>query len=330
MQYAVSHGILGTANGLDPKANEEVPLLRRREASHRSVDALVTKLHHEVAQERWEAAAALGDSDALPAAEALVSALSDAHPFVRWQAGQALGRVASRLRRKRSAPSLLRSLRPEIELPPLVDRLTELAGDSDAHVRAAVAEALGAMGISSGLVVLRELLADEDATVRASAAVALGKLRSERATGELLTLLEDADRWVRRAAVEALGSIGSAAAERALVAHLASPDLMLRASAAAALGHCSGSSVPRALIGSLSDDCPLVRWQAAHALGSVGNITAVPHLEKMLEDGNLVFGVPVEDVARQAAKSIRRRHRGFWNTLRRWISSIGVDKRSQV
>ena len=307
-----------------------MPLLRRREASHRTVEALVTRLNHEVAQERWEAAAALGDSDFPEAAEALVSALSDAHPFVRWQAGQALGRVASRLRRKRSGPPLLRSLRPEIELSSLVEGLTELAGDSDGQIRASAAEALGAMGVASGLVVLRELLADEHATVRASAAAAVGKLGSERATGELLTLLDDDDRWVRRAAVEALGRIGGASAERALVAQLGSTDLMLRASAAAALGHCSGSSVPKALIGSLSDECSLVRWQAAHALGSVGNITAVPHLERMLEDGALVFGIPVEDVARQAARTIRRRHRGLWNTLRRWISSIGVDKRRQV
>jgi HEAT repeat protein len=330
LQYGVSHGILDIANGFDPKADEEVPLLRRREASQRSVETLVTKLQSEVAQERWEAAAALGDFDVPASAEALVSALSDAHPFVRWQAGQALGRVASRLRRKRSGPPLLRALRPEIELPSLVERLTDLAGGSDAHVRATAAEALGAMGVASGLPILRELLADEDATVRASAAAAVGKLRSERATGELVTLLEDDDRWARRAAVEALGRIGGAAAERALVAELGGTDVMLRASAAAALGHCSGSSVPRALIGSLSDECSLVRWQAAHALGSVGNITAVPHLEKMLEDGTLVFGVPVEDVARQAARTIKRRHRGLWNTLRRWISSIGVDKRRQV
>lgn len=325
----MSHGILDNAIGPDPKADEEVPLLKRREATQPSIEALVTSLDDEDARERWEAAAALGDLTIAPAGEALVSALSDPHPFVRWQAGQALGHIVSRLRKKSSTP-FLRVLRPDVELSSLAERVALQAHSPNVRTRAAAADALGEMGLASGLVVLRGLLSDEASDVRASAALAIGRLCSDKATGDLQRLLEDGDRWVRRAATEALGRIGGSAAERALVAQLQNAEPMLRASAASALGHCTTSSAAKALIDALSDESGLVRWQAARALGAVGRITAVPHLEQLAGDSTLAFGVAVQDVAAEAVRSIKRRHRGLWNTLRRWISSLRVDKRAQV
>ena len=296
-----------------------------------ATESLIDSLRQDEARERWEAAEALGRVATPAAVDALVQALSDEHPFVRWHAGQALGRIASRARRRRAGMSLFQSRQPEVQIFALTESLLPLTEDPRGYVRAAAADALGELGLASGLAMLVHLLSDSDDEVRASAAVALGKLGSDKAIGALLMLLGDENSSrVRRSAIEALGSIGGSDAIRALTVELGNPDAMIRAAAAAALGHCQGAGVTKALIGALEDGDSQVRWQAACALGIAGEITAVPYLERLRDDGMVVFDTRVGDVALEAARLIRRRHRGLWNTTRRLLHSIRVAIRNRL
>jgi len=304
--------------------------LPKSKTSLETVENCISSLRSDDAQERWEAAEGLGYLVGPLSVDALIGALADPHPFVRWQAGQALGRIASLLRRRASGAPLLRIFRPEVQIPSLVEYLAPLVEDPLGYVRAATADALGELRLASGLLPLLKLLDDQDDSVRASAAVALGKLRSEKATGALILLLSDESEWVRKSTIEALGAIGGAEASHALTEELKDPDPMIRASATAALGHCTESGVTKVLVDALEDENPQVRWHAACGLGFVGNITAVPYLEQMREDDAVVFSIPIGDIAQEAIRLIRRRHHGLWNTIRRLIHSIKVEIKKQM
>ena len=259
LQSTIRHGILHGVRDSTEEFDEEVPGLTERTDSGDTVEGLIARLQHDGAQERWEAAEALGHLLVPPAVDALARALCDPHPFVRLQAGQALGRIASRLRRRSTGVPLLRVFRPEIQISSLVETLAPLAGDPRGYVRASAADALGELRVASGVPVLLLLLDDDDDEVRASAAVALGKLRAEKAVGGLVTLLGHDSVAVRRAAIEGLGAIGGLDASQALMEELKSRNPMVRAGAAAALAHCQEAGVTKALIGALDDELPEIR-----------------------------------------------------------------------
>ena len=85
------------------------------------------------------------------------------------------------------------------------------------NVRAAAAEALGAIGDPQAVPALIQALGDSDSAVRRAAAEALGKLGDPQAIPALIQALGDSDRDVRRAAAEALGAIGDPQAVPALI-----------------------------------------------------------------------------------------------------------------
>ena len=86
--------------------------------------------------------------------------------------------------------------------------VTSRAGDRDANVRAAVAEALGGIEVRSARPLLRKLLRDETFFVRAHAARAVASTRDGALAAELRPLLADLNWWVRAAAKEALLQLG--------------------------------------------------------------------------------------------------------------------------
>ncbi len=87
---------------------------------------------------------------------------------------------------------------------------TSRAGDSDANVRAAVAEALGACDPRIARPLLRRLLRDDAFFVRAHAARAVAQARDGSLAVGLLPLLADRNWWVRAAAKESLLQLGDA------------------------------------------------------------------------------------------------------------------------
>lgn len=90
-----------------------------------------------------------------------------------------------------------------IRVPDVLPRLEALSRDENPWLRAAVADALGAVGAAGGPL-LTALLRDEDARVRAAAAQAIGVIDAPFRWPLLETVLGDPDLAVRATAVEAI------------------------------------------------------------------------------------------------------------------------------
>lgn len=161
----------------------------------------------------------------------------------------------------------------------LLERLTRLAADRSAVVRASVAD-LGAPRAGDGDrddgdlsafdAALRGLLADDDARVRRRAATAAG-LRGDLLAVDALRGLAaaDANPGVRFAAQEALASPGMRVLEP-LLASLSAADPEVRAGAADALGETGSWRAVDGLAAALADGLPVVRSRIRGALERLG------------------------------------------------------------
>jgi hypothetical protein len=92
------------------------------------------------------------------------------------------------------------------------------AADPDPSVRAAAAEALGAVRSADAEPTLLRMLADDVFYVRAHAARGIGAAKLTDLAGEIASLLSDIDWWVRASAKEALLELGPAGFDAALAA----------------------------------------------------------------------------------------------------------------
>ena len=90
-----------------------------------------------------------------------------------------------------------------------IQSLLTLAGDSDAGVRVAVAQALGMIGHDSAARTLIGLPSDQEDPVRASAARALGGLGSQETLKDLQQAVGDPDWQVKRNAAVSLSRLGA-------------------------------------------------------------------------------------------------------------------------
>ena len=142
--------------------------------------------------------------------------LVGAHP--RSRTATELGPRTSRLIQELSAlashddPALrywaIMLLRDETSEAAAALAVTSRAGDRDANVRAAVAEALGGIEVRIARPLLRKLLRDEAFFVRAHAARAVARSGDGALAAELRPLLADRNWWVRAAAKDALLQLG--------------------------------------------------------------------------------------------------------------------------
>jgi HEAT repeat protein len=254
-----------------------------------SVANLLDQLSHTDARSRWEAVEALGPhSGQARVTEALVEALGDPHPFVRWQAVESLAQSKD----ERTLVLLKAAL-----------------SSKNAHRRSSVADALGRLGDKRATTALSRALASRNAGVRCSAAEALGRLGDPTALPKLNKALRDQDAHVRRAVVNALGAIGGSEAVPALLTMLEDKSALVRASAAAALQKIADPRATHALRQALHDSDPGVRWYAVRALGTFGDAETLPFLVPLLSDETEVFGVSIADAARSAMEVIERRQR---------------------
>jgi HEAT repeat protein len=232
---------------------------------------------------RRGAAFALGriGGAALAAAPELTKCLQDADAGVRAAAARAIGDIVVSLQGGGAGF--------RVAGPALADAL---AADTDSHVRAAAAYALGAFREESAAPALRKALHDPDARVRRGATRALVQLGQplSAAAKDLTDLLQDQDALVRRDAAAALGAAGSRDAVRPL-AKLAKGegDGVVRRAALRSLVELVGPE-DRAVAVELYpllavDDVESAR-KAALALGKMGadSAPAVPVLAKMLRE----------------------------------------------
>lgn len=165
----------------------------------------------------------IGKPDALPAGDALISALGDPDPLVRDVATKAIIKLA---------PDLA------IAVPALVKRFPD-------------ADAIRAVSAYRGVAVvavpdLIPLLTHENPTVRWNAARILGKIGelAKPAVPVIVAQLQDADPLVREHAAEALGDIGPAAAASipSLVKVLGDSEWKVRRDAVRSLGNMGSAA----------------------------------------------------------------------------------------
>jgi HEAT repeat protein len=139
---------------------------------------------------------------AAPAAPALVQALSDSDPFVRWSAARTLGKIS---------PASAETAVPA---------LATLLKDADLDLRMAAAAALERYGRAAGSAVpdLIRMLQATDADLRVAVVHALGAIgipEAAQAVPALTTAVGDADARVQQAAAEVLGDLGPVARDAA-------------------------------------------------------------------------------------------------------------------
>jgi len=260
------------------------------------VPEALAELQAESPRARWQAAAALGQHERLDGAalKALVAALGDNEPFVRWSATEALaGQKRDRL---------LRLLGPQLDAPEPVRR-------------SAAVEIIGRLG--AGDEALRDrvtgLLADAEPSVRAAALQAAGALGLAGARPQILGLLQDPDVHVRRQAAGALGKLfaGEGGAGLALLDRLLDPSehVLCRRAAAAALVRVAPPGMPDTLPAALVDPDPQVRAYIARLMGEVGDPNAGEALAALLGDESEVIGGRVCEVAGAALVRLDERQR---------------------
>ena len=177
--------------------------------------------------------------------EALIEALKDRDPAVRYYAAEALGKTGD-----------------PVAVPALIDVALRDVVSLSGEVGLTAAVALGEIGDPIAVPELIDALKDENSTVRYNAIVALGILKAPAAVPALYNIaLRDTDKHTRCEAVESLGKIGNTVAVLALIKVLDAES--------------SSSYDP------WKDD---VRISAAEALGEIGDSAAVPVLIDALKD----------------------------------------------
>lgn len=233
--------------------------------------------------------AAPGLQDTLPRLAAL---LKDPNPEVRRTAALSLGKIAAPdsvtvLRDGLFDPDALVRQYSAWGLGNLGERAIDPAGlvlvqklnDPSPEVKVAVAQAIGKIGATQGMMeLLGEALDEPDPATRRAVVQALGWLESPSAYPMLHDALTDEDAAVRQGAVAALGELGDAQAVPAIRQRLLKdPDVGVRSEAAFRLGKLGDDSLLPTLqfISAKDEDANVRRW-AAWAVMSLTEGSAGP------------------------------------------------------
>jgi HEAT repeat protein len=254
-----------------------------------NIDALGRKLQSDDAEERREAAVALGLAG--PAAVPhLLRALGDADWRVRKTAVEALvavggAGVVTGLVRQLSSHDNAGARNSAIEAlvqigAEAADALLALLGTPDPDVRKFTVDILGDIRDPRAVPALIGRLGDPDENIRVASAEALGKLKDPRAVDALISCLAgNGQDWLDYAAAEALGEIGDARALGPLLAALGRSSL--REPVLESLGRIGSVDTLAPLIAGLADPLRIVREVSMVALMTIYRKSAPAEREKM-------------------------------------------------
>jgi len=170
--------------------------------------------------------------------------------------------------------------------------------DSNPRVRyAAVSQVstLGRQNPTKALEILRDrLLHDEEADVKAAAADALGALQMTDTLDDLRTLYHNSSDWiVQMSIIAALGEMGDARAFDLLAEALRSPEPLIQTSAVGSLGELGDERAIDLLAEQAHNEDWQVRYRLVQALGNFHEERVRQILETLAED-------EIEQVAAEA------------------------------
>ena len=275
----------------------------------------------EVAQ--WQRAASLAGEINRAAVQELISYLAHEHPFVRWQAGQALAETAAKLRKRaHSGTPVWNRQAPELTFSGLLMLMRQNLQDANPLRRAAVADSLASWDHEAALQFLTQALNDPEPVVRVSVIRAIAQIRDKSVVKPLCEALLDSSLWVRRAAADALGAIASTQSVPALVHAAGDPQSLVRASIACALGHIHSTQSRQSLERLLQDEDAPVRWYAVRSLAEVGSLSSLTPLQALQEEQTVIFERKTGDLATWAAETIQHRESRLWSWLRRSVLGL--------
>jgi HEAT repeat protein len=184
----------------------------------RAVGLVLEGITDDAAQLRSACATALGRLAPAGASEKLARLLADPADEVRVAALEALRHLAAQEPAELAllCAALAQSPSPErrrdaaLLLARLSDgeRLSLLAKDEDACVRAAAVASLARVGLPQAVGHLVMALVDEEPEVRVASALALGEIGGPEVLEPLLLALNDSDPWVQTASLKGLAALG--------------------------------------------------------------------------------------------------------------------------
>lgn len=237
---------------------------------------LVKVLDHYDAAMRAAAAQVIGRLRVASAGDALIRAVNDSNPAVRYASMRALGH-----------------LREERAVKALTDQLTFYGRGEGAW---SALDALARIGHASSVPVFKARLADKDHFIRRAAAEGLGRSGD---TSEIAALEvgvgTDSSEMVRAAMGFALQKLGRNHIPRLV-------ESMDSASMAPQIAEYLlelGPPIVTALVSHLQDQDAAIRGNVALVLGAIGGEAVLPSLQPLTQDRD-------KDVARAAAKAIER------------------------
>lgn len=218
----------------------------------RALEALLEAARSESAALRAGAVRVLGnETSVIRASGALLRALRDPEPWVRYHACQSLGRL---------------------RFTPAVQAVVPLLADPAGQVRVAAVEALSHFQSEDASRALREAARSEDADVQRAALVGLGLGRREEDLEGLLQAAGAVDPATRLVAVSALSSFLAPPVLPALLRAARDPDENVRTAAVSFLSARPGAQATRALVDLLLDVRPREEALAALSVGTEGRV----------------------------------------------------------
>ena len=235
-----------------------------------------------------EAIRALGKIGDASAAQPLLTLVQgrDVPPPVRLEAVTALG---------------------SLRTPAVADVLIDLLGDRDPLIRAAALKSAATVAREDFVTILSSLDPDPDWHVRASLADLLGALPRQSALPRLTAMLNDTDQRVIATVLTSLVKLNAPAAGDILLDHLKSDDPVVRASAASGIGEmrlpAGAQALPAAYQFALRDSSYVARAAIIEAFSKYGITVARSLLDAALSDKDWAVRVRAATLLRQAEPS---------------------------
>lgn len=251
--------------------------------------ALVNQLGDTQAQIRKAACKSINRTGAKNGIEPLIACLKDEDPGVRRCAAETLGRWPD---------------------PRALDPLIACLDDQDSKVRRNAFVSIGEYDDPKCFEINAKALAGKDKELRKKAASYFMKNPDKKAVPYLLPLLHEDHDWLLSVTIDALGKTKDSKAVDAVIDALAGKyrsfkgNMGLRKKAASILGSTGEMRAVQPLIDTLNntDEAMQVRIAAARSLGELGDVIAVPSLEKALK----IDHRNMQHTAKKALKKLRQ------------------------